>query len=297
MIRPDRFLTLMLFNPLAGLVRNKDLCVPILMYHSISHDIEQGIHPYYRVVTSPEAFNRHMSFLVDEGYQVISLDRAVSLLRQDNYADQESMLARPVVITFDDGFLDFYTNGFPILSHHGFTATVFLPSSFIDAGDRTIMGKKFLSWSHVRELTNAGITFGSHTMSHTYLVTQPGPKVEQELRRSKETIEEKTGRQVSAFSYPYAFPEHDKDFVSFMRNSLQKFGYTCAVTTSIGISRVGQEGFFLRRLPMNTNDDDTFLRAKMLGGYDWMHTLQYSVKSIRGMLKMRRRKSLIKWVS
>lgn len=295
MFRLDRALTLSFFGPLASLTRTNGPRIPILMYHSISRDIEQEVHPYYRVVTTPEVFAQQMAFLSDEGYQVIGLEAAAKRLRDRSGA--EDLPYKPVVITFDDGFLDFYTNAFPVLSKYGFTASVFLPSSFINAGDKTIMGRPFLSWAQVRELIDAGIAFGSHTVSHNYLIIMKQGEIEEELRISKEAIEEKTGQPVRTFSYPYAFPEHNRDFVTFMKDTLQKLGYVCAVSTSIGTAGAQRDAFFLRRIPVNVHDDAALLKAKMLGGYDWMHSLQYTVKTVRGALGMRRRKSIAKWTN
>jgi peptidoglycan/xylan/chitin deacetylase (PgdA/CDA1 family) len=228
MVRVDRFLTLSFFKYISRLKHNNRFHIPILMYHSITCDDEHVIHPYYRVTTTPDAFYQQMAHLAEQGYRTIGLDEAVKLLRKDGN-EHKSTLNRLVVITFDDGFLDFYNEAFPVLSLHGFTATVFLPTAFIDTDNSmTTIGKAFLSWDQIRELANAGITFGSHSVSHTMLVKMTQAEVIQELLHSKRTIEEKIGKAVRAFSYPYAFPENNKSFVSFLRSSLQACGYSCA---------------------------------------------------------------------
>lgn len=155
------------------------------MYHSISDDSEHGIHPYYRICTPPALFRKHMQFLYDNGYQVISLKDALDLLflqpAQESVAESSRTLkasgslryspfpavptsALPVsrshgfsplptsalppsaltdyapscphgnyvVLTFDDGYQDFYTHAWPILTDFGFTATVFLPTGLIN---------------------------------------------------------------------------------------------------------------------------------------------------------------------
>lgn len=296
MIRLDRLITLALFRPLARLTNYKGVRIPILMYHGISRDVEERVHPYYKIATTPEVFGQHMAMLVERGCQVIGLDAAIKLLRRDNNVLQ-GMPTQPVVITFDDGYLDFYTNAYPVLARHGFTATVFLPTAFIDSGNRKTAGKTFLSWPQVRELADCGVSFGSHTTSHGYLLEKTGAEMEQEMRLSKETIEEKTGNAVRFFSYPFAFPEHDKRFVAVLRNTLQTCGYSCAVTTSIGTATQGDDLLSLKRLPINASDDLALLGAKIIGGYDWMHTAQYTVKAIRGMLGLRKRNRSGQWAS
>jgi peptidoglycan/xylan/chitin deacetylase (PgdA/CDA1 family) len=266
------------------------------MYHSISCDAEKSIHPYYRVNTTPPVFAAHMQFLHDREYRTITLDDAIRLLSAANdYHRNET--DRFAVITFDDGFLDFYTEAFPILKRYGFTATVFLPTSFIGDTNTTISGQSFLSWPQVRELAKEGISFGSHSVSHKYLANLPHELVERELRVSKETIEHKTGKAVRIFSYPYAFPENDKEFISIMRCTMMASGYSGAVTTRIGTASTGDDLFCLKRIPVNAEDDPSLFRAKMAGSYDWLHAAQYMAKSVRGMLGIRRRKVLAEWSS
>jgi peptidoglycan/xylan/chitin deacetylase (PgdA/CDA1 family) len=235
-----------------------------------------------------------MRFLQDSGYRVITLDDAIRLLSVSNDCHRTET-GRYAVITFDDGFLDFYTEAFPILESYDFTATVFLPTSFINDTNTTISGQSFLSWPQVRELAKAGISFGSHSVSHKYLARLSQEQVDQELRVSRETIENQTGKDVLTFSYPYAYPEDDRQFVSFMTRSMQKSGYSGAVTTRIGTADFGNELFCLKRIPVNSEDDTCLFRAKLEGGYNWMHAVQYSAKAVRGMLGMRRRKILAKW--
>ncbi len=295
-MRLDRLITLALFGPLARLANNAGIRIPILMYHSISHEIEEGVHPYYQITTSPEVFSQHMSMLADRGFQVIGLDAAIQLLQQDDNSLQD-LPAKPVVITFDDGYLDFYTNAYPVLARYGFTATVFLPTSFIGSSNGKIGGKTFLSWKQVNELVDCGISFGSHTNSHSYLLERTTAEAEQELRQSREIIEQKIGSGVRFFSYPFAFPEHDKRFVNFLRKSLQACGYLCGVTTIIGTATQGDDPFTLKRIPLNALDDPALLDAKINGGYDWMHATQYAAKTVRNMIGLRKRKRIADWPS
>ena len=296
-MRLDRLLTLSIIQPLKVLTNDKGLRIPILMYHRISRDDERGIHPYYKVVTTPEVFMQHMALLAESGYRVIGLDTAVELLRRHDTDVKQDLPAKPVVITFDDGFSDFYTEAYPVLASHGFTATVFLPTSFIDNPERTIMGKSFLTWSQVRELSNVSITFGSHSVSHRAMDALPKTEIDNELRHSKETIEDKIGKPVHTFSCPYAFPEHDKDFVTYLHDTLIACDYSGAVTTRIGTATIGDNLFTLKRIPVNADDDPDLLSAKIAGAYNWMHTAQYTVKTARAMLGLRRRKSIAKWTS
>jgi len=127
-------------------------------------------------------------------------------------------------------------------------------------------------------LDASGVRFGTHTVTHPKLRDIPWDQIEKELRESKDTLEEKLGNEVESFSYPYAFPEEDYSFQVKLKNSLCELGYTVGVTTIIGTADVGDDQLFLKRIPVNTDDDLRFFFAKLDNGYDWMHFLQYLYK-------------------
>ena len=131
-----------------------------------------------------------------------------------------------------------------------------------------------MTWGEVRELHGAGIAFGSHTVSHQQLTTLTVPEVEEEIRGSKETIEDRLGCPIESFSYPFAFPETDRTFKGILKDLLIAQGYKNGVTTIIGTVRTETDLFFLPRLSVNSWDDLLLFGAKLQGGYDWLHFLQ-----------------------
>jgi peptidoglycan/xylan/chitin deacetylase (PgdA/CDA1 family) len=282
-LRADRIATLYFVHPLQRLLRRVSTGVPILMYHSISANIEVHRSAYFHTCTDPQVFREHIAFLARNGYRAIGLGEAVRRLEDDIDTGEKQ-----VVLTFDDGFEDFYTDAFPILSTHGYTATVFLPTAFIGNTSRRFNGTSCLTWSQVRELRGAGIEFGSHTVTHPQLRTLRTVDIQRELRSSKEQIEEQLGGLAASFSYPYAFPEEDGAFRQRLRDMLAESGYENGVSTIIGTTGRCDDRFLMRRLPLNSSDDLRLLGAKLDGGYDWLHGLQYAAKvTRRNRLKLR----------
>jgi peptidoglycan/xylan/chitin deacetylase (PgdA/CDA1 family) len=276
MLRGDNLATRYVFHPLARRRRSKRESIPILMYHSVSDRGAGSRHPYFHTVTTPSVFANQMRYLSEHGYRSISLSEAIRRLQTGAAHGNKA-----VVITFDDGYRDFYTNAYPVLAEHGLSACVFLPTSYIGSSAQRFNGMECMNWGEVQELSRSGIEFGAHTVSHLQLSLLPEADVRFELSYSKSEIENELQRTVTSFAYPYAFPETNPSFRKKLRGILEETGYQCGVSTIIGKANASGDRFFLRRLPVNSFDDGKLFQAKLDGGYDWMHAIQYMAKRIR----------------
>jgi len=273
-LRFDRLATLFLVHPLTRAFWNGvGNHVPILMYHDVSDLPERAPHPYFQTNTDPATFRLQMEWLVENGYRAIPL------------AKIEEELARPAgesgksfVITFDDGFRSFREHASPVLKRFGFPATVFLATGYIG---RRFMNKECLAWGEVRELQAEGIEFGSHTVSHPRLHGMAWASIRNEIGRSKTAIEDATGKPARLFSFPYAFPQEDHEFVDHLGRALKNCGYSLGVTTMIGTAAPGEDSMFLKRIPVNMHDDGTLFQAKLEGGYDWLRAPQYLFRVLK----------------
>ena len=233
---------------------------------------------------------------------------------EDGRSDLPSPTRPPVALTFDDGFEDFYTHAFPVLRRHAFGATMYVATGFItdralrttDHGPRTtgqgprtkdqgrgtrdherraaasaFVGRDFLSWDQVRELHHKGIEFGSHTVNHPRLLDLSWESIAFELRSSHLELQSRLGSPVTAFAYPYAFPQTHVAFVSRLSDLLRDTGYATNVTTQVGRVRATDNPLQLKRLPANDADDRALFLAKLDGAYDWLGGLQTLSKRIR----------------
>jgi peptidoglycan/xylan/chitin deacetylase (PgdA/CDA1 family) len=288
MPRPDRLATLYVCHPVARIMGLKSGArVPILMYHSISDNLFAKSHRYYQINTSPNVFERQMRWLRHNGYRTMDLPEMLAAME----AGQD--LSKTVVITFDDGYQDFYTDALPVMKECGFTATIFLATDRIQDTSVRIEGVDYLTWREVRELHAEGIRFGSHTVTHPDLRSLGPEQIDYELGYSKETIQQKLGVSVRSFSYPFAFPEEDRDFTRYLVDALKNHGFENGVSTIIGRARLGNNSFCLPRLPVNSWDDPSLLRAKLEGGYDWLHWLQWFHKFLYHNVSLTQRSSWI----
>ena len=130
--------------------------IPILLYHQIAVTIpgeDQTI-----IGISQKTFEAQMNYLYSHKYSTITLDDLANMTD-----DQKIKLTIRFVITFDDGYLDTYTNAFPILQKYGFVATIFVVTDFMGKNHSwgTDKSVPYMQWSHVREMFKYGISFGS----------------------------------------------------------------------------------------------------------------------------------------
>lgn len=114
-------------------------------------------------------------------------------------------------MTFDDGFRNFFEHVAPVLQQHHFPATVFVVSGYCGAANTwpsqptrpPVPQLSLMSWSELEQVASAGVSVGSHTATHPFMTRLSEAEVEEELRLSRKTIEDRTGRSVAAFAYPY----------------------------------------------------------------------------------------------
>lgn len=184
--------------------------VPILYYHSVMQENGNELR------MPPKQFEAQMAYLQDKGYQSVSLEQ----LYQASYKGG-ALPAKPFVITFDDGYVDNYTTAFPIITKHGFKATIFMVTSYIN-------GEGFMSWHQLKELVANGWEIEGHTTNHPYLTKIDPSTVLSELNPSKELLEKELGHPVNFFAYPYG------DLNANVVQALKDAGYLMAVTTERG---------------------------------------------------------------
>lgn len=175
--------------------------LPILMYHRVSAEPDiPGL------TVTPAQFERQLAFLKRRGYQGINLSQLA-----DSLEGKISLPDRAVVITFDDGYQDNYTQAWPLLKKYGYSATIFLVSDFVgqdSSFDRErpaqYKASPLLNQAQIQEMAEAGIEFGSHTCTHRALPALTIPERKHELERSRQNLSALVNKEISSFAYPYS---------------------------------------------------------------------------------------------
>lgn len=188
--------------------------VPILMYHYIRNaegESELG----KNLSVSPKNFDLQMKYLKDDNYQSLVLseiaDPARKTLSQIYYQNK-----KPLVLTFDDGYEDAYTAVFPVLKKHQFAGTFFPISNYTGKEGR------LKDWQ-IAKMKEAGMEFGSHTLTHPDLT-----KIS--VEEAREQIFSSRG-EVQTFCYPAG--KYNSEIIELV----QEAGYKVAITTKIGVAR------------------------------------------------------------
>lgn len=221
--------------------------VPILMYHQVTQSVEES---QSLNNVPPEAFAQQMQYLKDHKYKVISFEEFVEGVKAGRNFARNS-----VVIQFDDGYEDNYTQAFPILRGHGFPAIVFIVSDKVG-----IPG--YLTWKQIKEMDANGFTAGAHTRTHAYLPELTLEEAEDEIAGSKKTIEDRLGRSIDFFTYPVG------GFTDQVQDIVKRAGFKAAATTNRGRDPLNRDLFELNRIRIKGSDKDFKLWAKLSGYYN-----------------------------
>ncbi|MBD2109856.1 trifunctional glycosyltransferase/class I SAM-dependent methyltransferase/polysaccharide deacetylase [Nodosilinea sp. FACHB-13] len=202
--------------------------LPILMYHRVA---PEGAAAINRWRVTPEAFEAQLSYLRDAGYYTVPLETWQRAIITKN-----PLPGRAILLTFDDGYLDFLTYAYPLLQAYGFSATVFLVADHVGQSNQwdNIYGEDIplMTWAQIRQLQAQGIEFGSHSASHRPLTSLTVEEIVKEGLRSRTILTQELGTPVQTIAYPYG------DVDPVVQHLIGACGYT------IGLScRPGQSSF------------------------------------------------------
>jgi peptidoglycan/xylan/chitin deacetylase (PgdA/CDA1 family) len=240
----------------------------ILTYHSIS----DGNSP---LRIPPALFAEQMEWLASKA-NVTSLSELL-----DPEWDIRYIGSRLVILTFDDGYADFYTHAAPILLKHKLPATVFLPTSFVGRTNAWpgqpawVKEEPLMNWPQIKELAEAGIDFGSHTVNHPDLTALSPDQVERELAESKQEIEQRTGRKVQHFCYPYG------RWNPAVRDATMRH-YKSACSTIAGTVRDTDDHRLLPRVDAHYIRDPRWFRAMFTRRFEAYIAARRLVRRVRG---------------
>ncbi len=193
--------------------------IPILTYHYIGNNPNPADKARDNLEVTPDKFEEQMKYLAENGYNAISLDTMYAILK-----GQAQLPPKPVIITFDDGYIDFYYNAFPILRRLNIHAVSFIPTGLVGSS-------YYMTWSQIKEIDSSGlVSFQAHSVTHPNLTALVDPQLTYQLVESKKTLEAQLGKPVNFLAYPYGISDQR------VWDAAKKAGYLGAVGTWFGSS-------------------------------------------------------------
>ena len=238
------FLVVVLLITVSTPVSAQTKPVPILMYHYIGDNPNPTDVTRNRLSTSPKLFAEQMDYLEKHGFTPISLDTLYGI-----YAGITPSPAKPVVLTFDDGYIDFYLNAYPILKQHNFQATVFIPTGLIG-------GSYYMNWDQLREMHQSGlISLQSHAVTHKSLSKLSYEQALNELVTSKAKLEKELGGTVNFVAFPSGATSAQ------VNKAVQVAGYSGGLTTRPG--KASSPSVVMPRLKVNGQTNITQFASLM----------------------------------
>lgn len=158
--------------------------IPVLLYHRVG-DSEGPL------TITPDKFASDLAGLRNRGFETISLET----FRRHQGDPETPLPEKPIMISFDDGYLDNYLNAVPLLRQYGLTASFFIITSLVGTEDRLATG-------HIREMSANGMSIGSHTVSHRELGAMGIEEAANELSLSRYFLEGMLQKPVEFIAYP-----------------------------------------------------------------------------------------------
>ena len=219
--------------------------------------------------TAPEVLDRHLTFLERCGFTTCDFSDLSRALR-----GERALPKRPVLLTFDDGHLDNYTEGLPVLQAHGAKATVFVVVG--DVGARGVVWPDasettptdLFDWDQAARLQRSGVRIEAHGLGHSRMDALPPEELERQLAECRRVIHERLGHESLAMAYPFGV--WNRDCAAAARGA----GFEFACTTHSGMANLER-------------DELLALPRLSVRGYRWVHELQFRLAVMKARARQR----------
>jgi len=247
--------------------------IKVLMYHRVIEDHPEKYNHWHYVTVSE--FRRQLKFIGRLGYTPITF-RDYHLFKSDKL----TLPSKPIIISFDDGYMDTFQNAIPIMKEMGMKGVIFV------LGDRK---QKRAKWDEKDEsdicplmtdkqlqiANKMGFEIGSHSMHHIDLSDLSDSDAIYTIQQSKAEIEAVIQEPIYSFAYPYG--KFNKRIEQIVCDS--GYSYACGVYT--GSPKFGETLFDFRRLAINQNTSLQAFAIKLITPFQYIEWIYNQIKSTK----------------
>lgn len=237
--------------------------IKVLMYHRLLSDREAQNHSHWTGVSISD-FEEHLKMLESFNFTPITFNDLRLHLNEELQLPK-----KPVIITFDDGYKDFYELGYPLMQKYGFRAVVFA------LGDRSIRENiwddpnevervPLMSDEELIKISENGFEIGAHSCTHPRLTTLKEKDLDREIKESKENLESLLGKEVYSFCYPYGL-ENMK-----VRQAVKNAGFDFGCTVYTGPLRFGESLHNIHRITIKNGMGALSFAMRMLTPFEYI---------------------------
>ena len=216
--------------------QNATYVVPIFMYHFILDDYGDNLD--VENFLKPSTLEEQLKYITENGYQTIFTSELDKLYKYE----------KPVALTFDDVFVYFYNNAYPLFKKYTQKATLYIITDYIN-------GENYLTEDQIKEMASSGyIEIESHTKNHLDLTTLSDEEQKEQLLKSKERLEKLTGRELTTICYPYG--KYDDTSLQIVKD---KYQFGMMMTGGVYNSDIHKDFYQIPRIYANRSMTiDTF---------------------------------------
>ena len=202
---------------------------PVIFYHHIQDLVTSKKKGQTALSTTPEFLKAHLSYIQKSGYNIVTPNDLA-----DFFNSGKQLPSKSIILSFDDGYEDFYTVAYPILKEFNVHATLFLPTGLVGNND-------YLNWDQVTEMANSGLVYiANHTWSHHPMSDLK--TADSEIGTAHKQLADRSLNSAKSFAYPYGTYNYAAEV------KLSNLGYSSAFTTQYGKTLCKQKRFALPRI-------------------------------------------------
>jgi peptidoglycan/xylan/chitin deacetylase (PgdA/CDA1 family) len=251
--------------------------IKVLMYHRVVQELPEKYNHWHHVTVTE--FRKQLKLIDRLGYTPITFTD-YKLYKEDKL----TLPSKPIILTFDDGYMDTFENAIPIMMEKGMKGVVFV------MGNRKLTRAEWderdeedicplMTNKQIKITRRLGFEIGSHAMRHVVLSELTDFEANYTIRKSKEEIESILQEPIHSFSYPYG--QFDKRIAQIVSDS----GYLFACGVYTGSPKFGKTMFDFRRLAINQHTSIQSFALKLITPYQYVEWLYHRFKSFKGNTK------------